>query len=155
MPPSPDPGRHTDHARLAAVPSVYASSINGERGKFGQSAYAASKAGLHGLAKTVAREVRRFGIRVNVTLPGWVRTPDDRRPPRGGEAGGPRRQLPGTSRRTRGHRLGDRLWVSPAAGHITGQVIRADGASISRFRGIPVNRPHPTAAGVTGNGANR
>ena len=50
-------------------------SINGSRGKFGTSAYAASKAGLIGLAKSVSRETGRFGIRVNVVEPGWVRTP--------------------------------------------------------------------------------
>jgi len=50
-------------------------SINGSRGKFGTSAYSASKAGLIGLAKTVSRETGRFGIRINVVEPGWVRTP--------------------------------------------------------------------------------
>lgn len=50
-------------------------SINGSRGKRGTSAYSASKAGLIGLARSVAREVGRFGIRVNVVEPGWVRTP--------------------------------------------------------------------------------
>jgi len=54
---------------------VLIGSINGSRGKFGTSAYSASKAGLIGLAKSVAREVGRFGILVNVVEPGWVRTP--------------------------------------------------------------------------------
>lgn len=54
---------------------VLIGSINGSRGKFGTSAYSASKAGLLGLAKTVARETGRFGITVNVIEPGWVRTP--------------------------------------------------------------------------------
>jgi 3-oxoacyl-[acyl-carrier protein] reductase len=54
---------------------VLIGSINGSRGKFGASAYAASKAGLIGLAKSVSRETGRFGIRVNVVEPGWVRTP--------------------------------------------------------------------------------
>ncbi len=54
---------------------VLIGSINGSRGKFGTSAYSASKAGLLGLAKTVARETGRFGITVNVVEPGWVRTP--------------------------------------------------------------------------------
>lgn len=35
----------------------------------------ASKAGLVGLAKTVARQTGHFGIRVNVIEPGWVKTP--------------------------------------------------------------------------------
>jgi 3-oxoacyl-[acyl-carrier protein] reductase len=54
---------------------VLIGSINGSRGKFGTSAYSASKAGLIGLAKSVARETGHFGILVNVVEPGWVRTP--------------------------------------------------------------------------------
>ncbi len=54
---------------------VLIGSINGSRGKFGTSAYAASKAGLLGLAKSVSRETGRLGILVNVVEPGWVRTP--------------------------------------------------------------------------------
>ncbi|MGZ8809924.1 MAG: SDR family NAD(P)-dependent oxidoreductase [Thermoanaerobaculia bacterium] len=54
---------------------VMIGSINGSRGKFGTSAYAASKAGLLGLAKSVSRETGHFGILVNVVEPGWVRTP--------------------------------------------------------------------------------
>jgi len=54
---------------------VLLSSINGERGQFGQSNYAASKAGMIGLARSAARELGRFGVRVNVIAPGLVRTP--------------------------------------------------------------------------------
>jgi NAD(P)-dependent dehydrogenase (short-subunit alcohol dehydrogenase family) len=54
---------------------VLIGSINGSRGKFGTAAYSASKAGLLGMAKSVARETGRFGITVNVIEPGWVRTP--------------------------------------------------------------------------------
>ncbi len=53
---------------------VLVSSINGERGKFGQANYAASKSGLIGLARTAARELGAFGIRVNVISPGLIRT---------------------------------------------------------------------------------
>lgn len=53
---------------------VLVSSINGERGKFGQSNYAASKAGMIGLARSAARELGRFGVRVNVVAPGLVYT---------------------------------------------------------------------------------
>lgn len=53
---------------------ILVSSINGERGKFGQANYAASKAGLVGLARTAARETGRFGIRVNVVAPGLIET---------------------------------------------------------------------------------
>ncbi len=54
---------------------VLLGSINGSRGKFGLTAYASSKAGLLGLAKSAARETARFGILVNVVEPGMVRTP--------------------------------------------------------------------------------
>lgn len=54
---------------------VLIGSINGSRGKFGTAAYSASKAGLLGLAKSVAREAGRFGVLINVIEPGWVRTP--------------------------------------------------------------------------------
>ena len=54
---------------------VHVSSINGERGKFGQANYAASKGGLIALTKTAARELGRFGVRVNAVAPGFVRTP--------------------------------------------------------------------------------
>jgi acetoacetyl-CoA reductase/3-oxoacyl-[acyl-carrier protein] reductase len=53
---------------------VLVSSINGQRGKLGQANYAASKAGLIGLGLTAARELGRFGVRVNVLAPGLVRT---------------------------------------------------------------------------------
>jgi 3-oxoacyl-[acyl-carrier protein] reductase len=49
-------------------------SINGLRGKFGQSNYAAAKAGMIGLSKTLARELGRFGITVNVVAPGLTET---------------------------------------------------------------------------------
>ena len=54
---------------------VLITSINAERGKFGQANYAASKAGLIGLSRTAARELGRFGIRVNCIAPGLIRTP--------------------------------------------------------------------------------
>ena len=53
---------------------VMISSINGERGKLGQANYAASKAGLIGLAKSAARELGRDGARVNVIAPGFIET---------------------------------------------------------------------------------
>lgn len=53
---------------------VNISSINAQRGKFGQANYTASKAGLIGFSKTVAREVGSFGITVNVVTPGLIAT---------------------------------------------------------------------------------
>lgn len=53
---------------------VNVSSIVGLRGNVGQSAYAAAKAGLLGFSKSLAREVARKGITVNVVAPGFVET---------------------------------------------------------------------------------
>lgn len=54
---------------------VLVSSINAERGKAGLAPYAASKAGMNALARTAARELGDFGIRVNAVAPGWIDTP--------------------------------------------------------------------------------
>ncbi|MFQ6114771.1 MAG: SDR family oxidoreductase, partial [bacterium] len=54
---------------------VNVSSINGLRGKFGLANYAASKAGLIGLTKTVAKELGRYNVNVNAVAPGFVTTP--------------------------------------------------------------------------------
>ncbi|MEW6279717.1 MAG: SDR family oxidoreductase, partial [Candidatus Eremiobacterota bacterium] len=58
---------------------VFIASINGLRGKFGQSNYAASKAAVVGLARTAARELGAFGVNVNVVAPGLIETPMTRR----------------------------------------------------------------------------
>lgn len=50
------------------------SSINGQKGQFGQSNYAASKAGIHGFTKSLAQEVAKKGITVNTVSPGYIKT---------------------------------------------------------------------------------
>jgi NAD(P)-dependent dehydrogenase (short-subunit alcohol dehydrogenase family) len=54
---------------------VNISSINGMRGKAGQANYAASKGGMIALSKSLAKELGRSGVTVNVVAPGMVRTP--------------------------------------------------------------------------------
>ena len=49
-------------------------SINGMRGKFGQSNYAAAKAGIIGLTKSMARELGRSQVTVNAVAPGLIET---------------------------------------------------------------------------------
>jgi acetoacetyl-CoA reductase len=50
------------------------SSVNGQKGSFGQVNYAAAKAGMHGFTKSLALEVARQGITVNTVSPGYLRT---------------------------------------------------------------------------------
>jgi len=54
---------------------VNISSINGLRGKFGQTNYSAAKAGVVGLTKALAKEVARFNITANAVAPGFIDTP--------------------------------------------------------------------------------
>jgi acetoacetyl-CoA reductase len=50
------------------------SSINGQKGQFGQTNYSAAKAGDIGFTKALAREGARVGITVNVICPGYIAT---------------------------------------------------------------------------------
>ncbi len=50
------------------------SSVNGQRGQFGQANYSAAKAGMHGFTKTLAMEVAKYGITVNTISPGYIGT---------------------------------------------------------------------------------
>jgi len=60
-------GRHGSIVNIA--------SVVGEDGNLGQSNYAASKAGVMGLTKTVAKEMARSNVRCNTVLPGFIKTP--------------------------------------------------------------------------------
>ncbi|MCZ7607701.1 MAG: SDR family oxidoreductase [Planctomycetota bacterium] len=106
---------------------VNITSINGERGKFGQSNYSAAKAGLIGLTKAAAREAGRFGIRVNAVAPGMVETEmAEKLPPE------VKQRAVDESVLGRIAQPGDvancvLFLASSLAAHITGQVIRVDG----------------------------
>jgi len=53
---------------------VNIASINGSKGQFGQTNYAASKAGIHGFTKSLALELARKGVTVNTVSPGYLAT---------------------------------------------------------------------------------
>lgn len=50
------------------------SSVNGQRGQFGQTNYSAAKAGMHGFTKSLAMEVAKSGVTVNTISPGYIGT---------------------------------------------------------------------------------
>ncbi|GAC1624089.1 MAG: beta-ketoacyl-ACP reductase [Nevskia sp.] len=54
---------------------VNIASVNGQKGQFGQTNYAASKAGVHGFTMALAYEVARKGVTVNTVAPGYVDSP--------------------------------------------------------------------------------
>jgi 3-oxoacyl-[acyl-carrier protein] reductase len=102
-------------------------SINGMRGKFGQSNYSASKAGIIGLSKTVARELGSSNVTVNAVAPGMILTPMAEQLDQ--------KWLDAATAETQLKKLGKPSDVShlvvflasDLAGHITGQVISVDG----------------------------
>ena len=109
---------------------VLVSSINGERGKFGQTNYAASKAGLIGLGRSLARETGRFGIRVNVVSPGLIETEmtaglqvEDRN--KAIDEG-----VLGTAGLPEDVAAAVLFLTSPLSQHVTGQVLRVDGGQL-------------------------
>ncbi|MBU1650682.1 SDR family oxidoreductase, partial [bacterium] len=102
-------------------------SINGMRGKFGQSNYSAAKAGIIGLTKTVAKELGGRGVTVNAVAPGLILTDM--------MAAMPEEAKQASQNETVLKRLGDpedvahlvSFLASDLARHITGEVIKVDG----------------------------
>jgi len=106
---------------------VLIGSINGSRGKFGTAAYSASKAGLLGLSKTVAREAGRFGILVNVIEPGWVRTPLTDRVPQSVRDAALAESVIGSFVDPDDIASAVQFLCGSAGKRITGQILRVDG----------------------------
>ena len=106
---------------------VFVSSVGGSSGNAGQANYAAAKAGLVGLTKTVAAEVARRSITVNAVAPGFVQTdmtaalPEERQQEILG-------QVP-LGRYASAEEIAGvvRFLASDAAGYITGAVVPVDG----------------------------
>ena len=53
---------------------INVSSVNGQKGAFGQTNYSAAKAGLHGFTKALALEVAKKGVTVDTISPGYIGT---------------------------------------------------------------------------------
>jgi acetoacetyl-CoA reductase len=53
---------------------INVSSVNGQKGAFGQTNYSAAKAGIHGFTKALALEVASRGVTVNTISPGYIAT---------------------------------------------------------------------------------
>ena len=53
---------------------INVSSVNGQKGAFGQTNYSAAKAGIHGFTKALALEVAKNGVTVNTISPGYIGT---------------------------------------------------------------------------------
>jgi len=106
------------------------SSVVGLMGNAGQTNYAASKAGLHGLTKSVARELASRGVRCNAIAPGFIETDMT--------AELDERQTEALRERIPLGRLGApedvaavvRFLAGPSAGYITGQIITVDGGMV-------------------------
>jgi 3-oxoacyl-[acyl-carrier protein] reductase len=128
------------HCTRAVAPSMIAggrggailnaSSVACLNGNFGQTNYVATKAGVIGMTKTWARELGRFGIRVNAVAPGFVRTEIINAMPE--------KVLEGMVAHTPLGRIGDvrdiaeaYLWLaSDAASWVTGTVLSVDGGLV-------------------------
>ncbi len=106
---------------------VNIASINALRGKFGQANYAASKGGLIAFTRTVARELARFGIRVNAVAPGFIETPMTAALPPAVRAQAEAEVVLGRLGRPDDVAHAVVFLVSPLAAHITGHVLVVDG----------------------------
>jgi 3-oxoacyl-[acyl-carrier protein] reductase len=106
---------------------VNISSVAGQIGNPGQANYAASKAGIMGFTKTLAREVAGRGITVNAVAPGFIRT--EMTEVLSGKVKESLLQLIPMGRAGEPEDVAEAVWwlCSDAAAYITGQVIHVNG----------------------------
>jgi 3-oxoacyl-[acyl-carrier protein] reductase len=111
--------------RRGAIVSI--ASVAGQIGNAGQANYAASKAGIMGFTKTIAREVASRGITVNAVAPGFINTEMTATLPEK-MIGSYLQQIP-LGRLGRAEDVAETVyWLcSSSAGYITGQVIHVNG----------------------------
>jgi 3-oxoacyl-[acyl-carrier protein] reductase len=117
-------------ARQGSGVILNATSIVGLDGNFGQTNYVATKAGVVGMTKVWARELGKYGVRVNAVAPGFIATEM--------VAAMPEKVLDGMKSRTPLGRLGEPRDIANAylflasdeAAFITGEILRVDGGIV-------------------------
>jgi len=117
--------KHMSKQRSGKIVNI--ASVVGEMGNAGQANYSASKAGVIGLTKTIAREFAQRGINVNAIAPGYIETPmTDALPEKVKEE--LKRMIP-AERLGRPEDVAEAVLflVSEASGYITGQVLNVNG----------------------------
>jgi 3-oxoacyl-[acyl-carrier protein] reductase len=110
---------------------IFVSSVVGESGNPGQVAYAATKAALLGVTKTLAKEYARRNITVNAVTPGWIETDMTRElAPAAREAmlGAIPLGRPATAREVAGPIV---FLASEEASYVTGAVLRVNGGMLT------------------------
>jgi NAD(P)-dependent dehydrogenase (short-subunit alcohol dehydrogenase family) len=122
------PEKITLSASIVPAPAlVFVSSASAELGLPGQAAYTASKAGIVGLAQTLAAEWGPLGIRVNVVMPGLIGTPKVRALP-DALLGAMTRSIPlGRVGEPADVAATIAFLLGPGAAYVHGQVLRIDG----------------------------
>ena len=112
-----------EHGRI-----VNLSSVVGEQGNAGQVSYAASKAGLIGLTKSLARELASRAVTVNCVTPGFIETDMTAAHVQGEAREQLMKQIPlGRIGKAEDVAEAVRFLVSEAASYVTGQVVRVNG----------------------------
>jgi len=106
---------------------VNVTSINGLRGKFGQTNYSASKAGIIGLTKALARELGKSNVNVNAVAPGLIETEMMKDAPESVKEAALVEIVLGRLGKPEEVAAVIAFLCSEAARHITGEVIRVDG----------------------------
>ena len=103
------------------------SSVVAESGNPGQAVYSASKAGIIGLTKTLAREYAKRGITVNAVSPGFIETDMTSSLPEAAREGILTQTPLGRIGRPEEVAAAVLFLASDEAGYITGQVLRVNG----------------------------
>ena len=104
------------------------SSVVGEQGNAGQAMYAAAKAGIIGLTKSLARELASRGVTVNAVAPGFIATDMTAAALQGDARDALLKQIP-LARIGAPEEVAEAVafLAAPAAGYITGHVLRING----------------------------